>query len=172
MIPGDTEAPIRGVLRVIPYPIPDIEGVFYKRAQYDAGAVLPGAGRTSAEMKAHLASCMLPLDRSADGSYVLLSGGKLGRIAIDRQLRGTGLGRKLVLAAEDWIAAAAAEAPAAKGAKVIEAKVQLSAQVIAREFYERIGYQPVGEQYLEQGQPHVWYTKMKRVGGGKEPEAK
>ena len=74
----------------------------------------------------------------------------LGRLAVRRACRGTGLGARMVSALEDaaWRAAAARD----DGAAVT---VILSAQEQAMGFYERCGYTAVtGESYLDAGIPH------------------
>ena len=74
----------------------------------------------------------------------------LGRLAVRRACRGTGLGARMVSALEDaaWRAAAARD----DGAAVT---VILSAQEQAMVFYERCGYTAVtGESYLDAGIPH------------------
>lgn len=67
---------------------------------------------------------------------------KYQRIAVDRELRGHGLGR-LVMDALDGIAAAAGCESA-----------RLSSQVDAIGFYERLGYQAFGETYMDAGILH------------------
>lgn len=69
--------------------------------------------------------------------------GKIGRMAVHRVLRGTGVGREIVSA----LTAAARE----RG----DHTIRLSAQRTAEGFYRRLGYQPVGETYEEVGIPHV-----------------
>ncbi|NIC40759.1 YbgC/FadM family acyl-CoA thioesterase [Aquabacterium sp. A08] len=68
--------------------------------------------------------------------------GKIGRMAVHRVLRGTGVGRHILLALMD--------AARARG----DHSVRLSAQRTAESFYRRLGYQPVGEPYDEVGIPH------------------
>lgn len=166
---------VLGVLRMIPYPVTD-EEVMYARKDFDEGRVFPGAGRTERDVQQALLDRVKTKTKAEDGSYVLLSGAKLGRIAIAKPLRGTGLGRKLVLHTEAWVQAALAQSPEVAAAQKADAVVQLSAQVIAKDFYERCvireknanrstGYTPSGPVYHEQGQPHVWYSKTLRVKG-------
>jgi predicted GNAT family N-acyltransferase len=69
--------------------------------------------------------------------------GTIGRMAVDEQARGTGTGRALL----DLLVARAAE----KGLPLVE----LHAQVHARGFYERAGFTPFGEVYLEAGIEHL-----------------
>lgn len=74
----------------------------------------------------------------------------LGRICIVKRLRGTGLGKSLMAALEQ----AAFDDYAVDGALVIE----LSAQVTAQPFYERLGYGYAdGREYLDAG---IWHRDM------------
>lgn len=68
---------------------------------------------------------------------------KVGRMAVHRVLRGTGLGQQVLQA----LVAAARQ----RG----DAGVRLSAQRSAEGFYQRLGFVPVGEPYDEVGIPHV-----------------
>lgn len=69
--------------------------------------------------------------------------GTIGRMAVDEPARGTGTGRALL----DLLIARAAE----RGLPLVE----LHAQLHARGFYERAGFAPFGEVYLEAGIEHV-----------------
>ncbi|MFF3463104.1 GNAT family N-acetyltransferase [Streptomyces sp. NPDC001984] len=71
-----------------------------------------------------------------------LSVGSLGRLAVAREARGLGVGVALVRAIE--------EAARARGL----AAVDLHAQTHALGFYERLGYEAYGPEYLEAGIPH------------------
>ena len=66
-----------------------------------------------------------------------------GRIAVQRGLRGQGVGRQLL--------AAVADKARAQGARTLE----LGAQYDKQGFYEAVGFAPYGEQYLDEGYPHV-----------------
>ena len=68
---------------------------------------------------------------------------ELGRMAVAEAARGSGTGRALL----DLLVATAAD----RGLPVVE----LHAQVHARGFYERAGFTPFGEVYLEAGIEHV-----------------
>lgn len=68
---------------------------------------------------------------------------KIERVAVVPALRGEGLGRRVMDAAES----VATE----RGATV----AVLHAQLRVREFYERLGYEAVGEEFEEAGIPHV-----------------
>ncbi len=67
----------------------------------------------------------------------------IGRMAADRSVRGRGHG-----------AAVLAELHRQAVLRGVR-EVELHAQVTARSFYERAGYAPVGEEYLEAGIRHV-----------------
>ena len=69
--------------------------------------------------------------------------GRLGRMAVEPELRGRGLGTTVLEEAERVASAA--------GAK----RMRLHAQVAARSLYERAGYETVGETFLEEGIEHV-----------------
>jgi predicted GNAT family N-acyltransferase len=70
------------------------------------------------------------------------SAGSLGRLAVIRAARGLGVGAALVRAVE--------EAARARGLTALD----LHAQTHALGFYERLGYEAYGPQYLEAGIPH------------------
>nr|WP_243118535.1 GNAT family N-acetyltransferase [Actinomyces wuliandei] len=86
----------------------------------------------------------------------------LGRLAVRRVARGTGLGARLVAAVEAAAlerAAVPLEGSAATNAGVVPGtpgvRVVLSAQEQAMGFYQRCGYQAVsGRRYLDAGIPH------------------
>lgn len=92
----------------------------------------------------------------------------LGRLAVRRAARGTGLGARLVAAVEEaaldhaaapldaGAAAAAGVEPETRGVTVV-----LSAQEQAMGFYERCGYRTMtGERYLDVG---IWHQDMART---------
>ncbi|MFB6891431.1 GNAT family N-acetyltransferase [Kitasatospora sp. NPDC056327] len=72
----------------------------------------------------------------------------LGRLAVLKEARGTGLGAELVRAVE--------AAGAARGAR----EVELHAQVQALGFYERLGYAAEGPVYDDAGIPHRTMTRV------------
>lgn len=93
-------------------------------------------------------------DPSGDGSAVatarllVVQGvGIVGRVAVRKDLRGTGLGAVVMLAIEDR----AREL----GLPVLE----LHAQLTAEGFYSRLGYEAYGDEFLEAGIPHVSMRK-------------
>ncbi|ALV36254.1 GNAT family N-acetyltransferase [Streptomyces sp. CdTB01] len=71
-----------------------------------------------------------------------LSVGSLGRLAVAREARGLGIGVALVRAIED--------AARARGLTAVD----LHAQTHALGFYERLGYEAYGPEYLEAGIAH------------------
>jgi predicted GNAT family N-acyltransferase len=72
---------------------------------------------------------------------------KLGRLAVRKIGRGMGIAQMLV--AELDIAAREMEAK----------EVYAGSQVPVRRFYEKSGYQAIGEEYLDEGQPHIMMVK-------------
>lgn len=70
----------------------------------------------------------------------------IGRVAVMSQARGTGAGRAIM----EFLEAAALDRHGAGGA----VRVELSAQDQAMGFYERLGYTPYGEGYLDEG---IWH---------------
>jgi predicted GNAT family N-acyltransferase len=74
--------------------------------------------------------------------------GVLGRLAVLPELRGIGLGVRLVHLIE--------QQATERGCRMIE----LHAQVPVRGFYERLGYRAHGEEYDEAGMPHISMRKI------------
>jgi YbgC/YbaW family acyl-CoA thioester hydrolase len=68
---------------------------------------------------------------------------RIGRVAVHRALRGSGVGRQVMQALLD--------AASARG----EREVTLSAQRSAQEFYLGLGFRPRGEAFEEAGIPHI-----------------
>ena len=91
----------------------------------------------------------LVVDRSGQAIACarLLPDGHLGRMAVLPAWRGHGVGRALLAAAQN-----AAQACG-------RARVRLSAQTHAADFYVRAGFVAVGEEYEEAGIPHVAMQK-------------
>ena len=69
--------------------------------------------------------------------------GKVGRVCVLAEVRGTGLGAALMRAAVDHY----------RSLPGIE-KVKLGAQTHALGFYERLGFDAVGPEYMDAGIPH------------------
>lgn len=72
----------------------------------------------------------------------------IGRMAVRKLYRGQGLGAKIMLAAENGIRRDGFRS------------CSLSAQVQARPFYETLGYVAEGEEYLDEGCPHILMRKI------------
>ncbi|MBW4469496.1 MAG: GNAT family N-acetyltransferase [Stenomitos rutilans HA7619-LM2] len=73
---------------------------------------------------------------------------KVERVAVIRAARGSGIGKRLMVAAIAFL----------QEANVAE--VQIHAQEAVRDFYQRLGFEPEGEIFVEAGIPHV---KMKKL---------
>lgn len=73
--------------------------------------------------------------------------GRLGRMAVEPELRGRGAGAELLEEAERVARTAGAT------------QMRLHAQVAARSLYERAGYETAGEVFLEEGIEHVTMEK-------------
>ncbi|WP_370096582.1 GNAT family N-acetyltransferase [Streptacidiphilus sp. MAP12-20] len=71
----------------------------------------------------------------------------LGRLAVSKRARGTGLGAELVRAIED------------AGRERGGVELELHAQTQALRFYEKLGYVAFGEEYPDAGIPHRSMTK-------------
>jgi YbgC/YbaW family acyl-CoA thioester hydrolase len=68
---------------------------------------------------------------------------QIGRVAVERVLRGSGLGEQIMRALMD--------AARQQGF----AQVLLHSQTTAQPFYARLGYTPQGEPFMEEGVPHI-----------------
>ena len=71
----------------------------------------------------------------------------LGRIAVIKEYRGTGLGNKVVKSLEN------------KAKELNCTTVKLSAQQRAQMFYEKLGYHSIGEIYYDEWCPHITMSK-------------
>lgn len=72
----------------------------------------------------------------------------VGRIAVLKEYRRTGVGREIMKAFE--------QTARSEGGK----SLVLSAQRRAVDFYLALGYEMIGDEYLEEGYPHVYMQKM------------
>ena len=72
---------------------------------------------------------------------------RLGRMAVESDMRGRGLGAALLAEAESQARTAGAE------------RIRLHAQLAARSLYERGGFQVQGVEFLEEGIPHLTMEK-------------
>jgi predicted GNAT family N-acyltransferase len=79
----------------------------------------------------------------AVGTGRLLPDGHIGRMAVLPEARGAGVGSAILIAL--------LERARSLGLK----RVELSSQTRAARFYERHGFAPCGEQFMEAGIPHV-----------------
>ena len=75
----------------------------------------------------------------------------IGRVVIDKEYRGQGIGRELIIGCETT----------AKDILKREVTVELSAQIQAEKFYESLGYNRVNDKiYLDAGIEHVDMRKV------------
>lgn len=81
-------------------------------------------------------------------------GAKIERVAVLSEARGLGVGRRLILRALDLAREAGA------------AEARLHAQVQARHFYERLGFEATGARFIEDGIPHVLMRRPLQRGTG------
>jgi ElaA protein len=84
------------------------------------------------------------------GTCRLLAGGevwRLGRMAVRRDRRGTGLGAAVLQAAHREAARGGAH------------EIRLAAQTPVRDFYARYGYVASGDVFMEAGIPHVMMAR-------------
>lgn len=84
-------------------------------------------------------------NRPVGTARILLSGdiGKIGRVCVLQDARGTGLGVELIRAAVDRLR----DNPGIT-------QVKLSSQVHAVGFYEKLGFTAIGKEYEDAGIPH------------------
>ena len=71
----------------------------------------------------------------------------VGRIAVLKEYRGTGLGRLIMSEAE--------KLTKSLGGKTLK----LGGQLRAAGFYDKIGYERCGKEYLDEGYPHIPFVK-------------
>ena len=72
---------------------------------------------------------------------------RLGRMAVEPDMRGRGVGALVLAAAEDESRSAGAD------------RIRLHAQTAARSLYERGGFEVQGDEFMEEGIPHVTMEK-------------
>lgn len=89
-------------------------------------------------------ACLRVLHEGAAGEP---KGWVIGRVCTAKEARGTGLSARLMAAAMAWLGP--------------EAEVRLGAQTYAAGFYRKFGFVEDGEEYVEDGIPHV---PMRRAG--------
>jgi len=84
------------------------------------------------------------------GTGRILQDGHIGRIAVLQAYRGQGIGAEIVRALVEQAAAAGQE------------RVYLGAQLHAIGFYERLGFVPYGDEFMDAGIPHIHMEKYLR----------
>jgi predicted GNAT family N-acyltransferase len=93
-------------------------------------------------------------DRSVGTARVVLgddgTSAKIGRVAVCRSNRGFGIGKSLIAAIE-----------AAPDLRCVD-NFLLDAQTHALQFYERLGYEAYGEEFMDAGIPHRHMRKRNR----------
>lgn len=82
----------------------------------------------------------------APGAY--FTEASIGRVAVDQEFRGLGLGREIMQASLAAVESRFGKVP-----------ICLSAQSYLRRFYEELGFRAEGEEYLEDGIPHILMLK-------------
>lgn len=98
--------------------------------------------------------CIVYKDGAAIGTARLIPQncrGKIGRVAVLKEFRGLGLGFKIMVAILE------------KANQLSYEGLSLSAQVYAVPFYEKLGFSVVGDEYLEDGEPHINMVKTLMV---------
>lgn len=75
----------------------------------------------------------------------------IGRVAVIKSMRNHHLGKKVILAIEEKIK------------ELGGTKVELSAQSRVQGFYKSLGYQTLGEEFLDEGCPHIKMIKLIKV---------
>lgn len=69
---------------------------------------------------------------------------RIGRVLTAQSSRRTGLGRELMRRSIDYLKKRSPNAP-----------IRVGAQVYLLKFYQDFGFKPIGEEYLEDGIPHI-----------------
>ena len=92
--------------------------------------------------------------RSEDGNMVAYarlyqansaqSYSRIGRVLTAQSMRGKGLGRELMQRSIDYLQQRTPNSP-----------IRVGAQVYLLEFYKDFGFKPMGDEYLEDGIPHI-----------------
>ncbi|CEH17365.1 N-TERMINAL ACETYLTRANSFERASE [Ceraceosorus bombacis] len=133
-----------GTIRITPYPIPPSPEE--KGDKFPAGFKSPKDDQLSESFR-----------KTARGGDPK-AGAKISRVAIAKEARGLGLGSTMMQAVEDWLLQVLqgdSNEPALPSVELV-----LSAQVIAKGFYDKLGFKSDNVVYDEEGEPHQWYTKQ------------
>lgn len=138
---------IVGVMRMLPYSLPTLEPGFYPDSIITSPD-MPGFHRTSDDIRATFLQYQ---QKTLKEGVCWFSGAKMGRVAVMREMRGHGLGKLLIRGAEEW----AKQVIQQEACSPCGISFQLSSQAPARGFYEALGYEVHGDEYLEEGQPHI-----------------
>lgn len=69
---------------------------------------------------------------------------RIGRVLTAHEVRRSGLGKELMQRAIDYLEQRTEKAP-----------IRVGAQVYLLQFYKDFGFKPIGEEYLEDGIPHI-----------------
>ncbi|KOS14067.1 acetyltransferase [Malassezia pachydermatis] len=146
-----------GVMRVIPFPVPEVPPCFYEADRIRTMPVLPGSERSVDDMLAYL--CSQQTVQQDERGAIVLSGIKLGRIAIPAPLRGRGIGRTFMALVEAWATSVLQPYAQRYAPQAVYATVQLTAQSVSKGFYEQLGYVATSDEFILLSQPHVWYAK-------------
>lgn len=99
--------------------------------------LLVRANQNSEEL---LAYCRIFMPESSSGEA------KIGRVLVKEEHRTSGYGRKMMLSAMKWINQHGVD------------KMRLEAQTYLIRFYSSLGFEAQGEEYLEDGIPHISMT--------------
>lgn len=101
----------------------------------------------SIELDGNDADCWHVLASDSDGRPIgtarIDKKGKIGRMAVLREYRGRGVGRKMIEVIMDW------------GRSNGMTDFHLSAQIGAVGFYKEMGFEPYGEEFFEAGIRHI-----------------
>jgi predicted GNAT family N-acyltransferase len=119
-----------------------------RRIFVDEQGVTPAADRDGRDREAlHLVALEGPVVVGTCRLLIDAGLARLGRMAVEADLRGRGIGSELLDAAE--------RVALRSGAR----RVTLHAQAAAERLYARGGYEPQGERFLEEGIEHVRMEK-------------
>jgi ElaA protein len=102
--------------------------------------------------RGHVLACLRVLPPPG-GNHQGVKRYRIGRVAVDETERGKGLGRDMLLMAEQRIGEAEASA-----------EIVLDAQTYLLPFYQALGYALNGTEFLEDGIPHL--PMSKQLGAG------